>query len=61
MIAGNNFMIIRDSFVVGVDYCVCDVRRWSEVLPQHLTNILKLDTVNTKTKSVHIRKITTKN
>ena len=28
--AGNKFMMIRDSFVEGVDYCVCDDRCWSE-------------------------------
>ena len=30
LIAGNNFMIIRDSFVIGVDYCVYDDRNWPE-------------------------------
>ena len=41
MIVGNNFMIIRDSFVIRVDYCVCDDKCRPDKLRQHLTKYPK--------------------
>ena len=34
-------MIIKDIFVIGVDYCVCDDKCRPDKLHQHLSNIQK--------------------
>jgi hypothetical protein len=40
--AGNKFLMIRDSLVEGVDYCVCVmIGVGQNILPQLLTNILR--------------------